>query len=61
MYIENFENGDIRVTFTSKESYWDLLQVAEFKIKVWAVRIYDKQKYHLANDFPNTMDEYYKF
>ena len=27
MYTEHYDNGDIRVTFTSKESYWDFLEV----------------------------------
>ncbi len=60
MYTEHYENGDIRVTFTRKEHFWDFLEVAEFKIKPWAVRIWDKGDYHLAADFPKNSKEYYK-
>ena len=60
MYTEHFDNGDIRVTFSSKESYWDFLEVATFKEAPWAIRIWDKGEYHLAADFPKTLKEYYK-
>ena len=54
MYTEHYDNGDIRVTFNNKESYWDFLEVAEFKETPWAIRIWDKEEYHLATDFPKT-------
>ena len=60
MYTEHYDNGDIRVTFNSKERYWDFLEVAEFKETPWAIRIWDKEEYHLAADFPKTLKEYYK-
>jgi hypothetical protein len=60
MYTEHFDNGDIRVTFTEKESYWDFLEVATFIKTPWAVRILDKGKYHLAGEFPKTYEEYYR-
>ncbi|MDR3148880.1 MAG: hypothetical protein LBT88_02520 [Oscillospiraceae bacterium] len=60
MYTEHYDNGDIRVTFTKKESYWDFLEVAKFTQMIWAVRIWDKGEYHRAADFPATLEEYYK-
>ena len=59
MYTEHYENGDLRVTFTSKEEYWYFLEVAEFKITPWAVRILDKDEFHLERDFPKSYNEYY--
>jgi hypothetical protein len=59
MYTENFDNGDIRVTFNTKESYWSFMEVATFKEVPWAVRIWDKEEYHLAADFPGSRKEYY--
>ena len=60
MYTEHYDNGDIRVTFTSKENYWAFSEVATFTQNPWAVRIWDKGEYHLAADFPATYKEYYK-
>ena len=59
MYTEHYDNGDIRVTFTTAASYWDFLEVAAFTVKPWAVRIFDKGEYHLAAEFPTTRKEYY--
>lgn len=59
MYTEHFDNGDVRVTFRNKESYWAFLEVAEFKETPWAVVIWDKDKCHLAAEFPKTRNEYY--
>lgn len=59
MHVEHLNNGEIRVTFDSKYSYWNFLEVAEFKETPWGVRIWDKEKYHLAADFPKTIKEYY--
>lgn len=61
MYTEHYDGGDIRVTFTTKESYWDFLEVAAFTVTPWVVRIWDKGDYYLAAEFPKTRKEYYKF
>jgi hypothetical protein len=60
MYTEHYDNGDIRVSFSKKESYWSFLEVATFKKMPWAIRIWDKGEYHLAEDFPKSPKEYYK-
>ena len=60
LYTEHYDNGDIRVTFTSKETYWDFLEVAAFTQNIWVVRIWDKGEFHLAKEFPQSRKEYYK-
>ena len=59
MYTEHYDNGDIRITFTEKENYWNFLEVAVFTVAPWVVRIWDKGEYHLSDTFPRTRKQYY--